>query len=167
MNGQYDIFGNVIEEEKALTYEEKIEQAKDALCMAADISEKYYHKPLIITYSGGKDSDVMLHIALSCLDKSRIEVVNSHTTVDAPQTVKHIEKVFERLTAEGTATRYVNRYPVTKTMWNLILQKQFPPTRTMRYCCKELKETSTPNRICAVGVREDESANRRGRDIFK
>lgn len=164
---QIDLWGNEIEQETALTYEEKIKQAQDALKLSADISRKYYNEPLIVTYSGGKDSDVMLDIALKCLNPQDIEVVNSHTTVDAPQTVKHIEKVFKRLKDQGVSTRYVNRFPVKKTMWELIVQKQLPPTRTMRYCCKELKESSTPNRVCAVGVREDESNNRKGRNLFK
>lgn len=164
---QIDLWGNEIELDRPLTYEEKIEQAKDALKLSAEISRKYYNAPLIVTYSGGKDSDVMLDIALKCLPKEDMEVVNSHTTVDAPQTVRHIEKVFNRLQDAGIATRYVNRYPVKKTMWKLILEKKMPPTRFMRYCCAELKEASTPNRICAVGVREDESAKRKGRNLFK
>lgn len=51
-------------------------------------------------------------------------------------------------------------------MWNLIPKKKLPPTRVVRYCCAVLKETSTPNRICAVGVRASESSGRNGRDIF-
>lgn len=51
-------------------------------------------------------------------------------------------------------------------MWNLIPKKKMPPTRIARYCCAVLKEASTPNRICAVGVRALESTNRQGRDIF-
>lgn len=51
-------------------------------------------------------------------------------------------------------------------MWNLIPKKKRPPTRLVRYCCAVLKEASTPNRICAVGVRASESTGRKGRDIF-
>lgn len=164
--GQLDLWGNEQEDERPLSYEQKIEQAAGALKMAAEISRDYYKKPLIITYSGGKDSDVMLDIALDCLEPDEMEVMNSHTTVDAPQTVRHIEKVFKYLEEVGIKTSYKNRYPVEKTMWELIVETQFPPTRFARYCCERLKEASTPNRIIAVGVREDESAKRRGRDIF-
>ena len=55
--GQIDLWGNETEDEKVLTYTEKIEQAKDVLRLAAEISWDYYQEPLIITYSGGKDSD--------------------------------------------------------------------------------------------------------------
>lgn len=43
--------------------DEKIEKSEKALKLAAEMSNEYYNAPLIITYSGGKDSDVMLHLA--------------------------------------------------------------------------------------------------------
>ena len=115
--GQLDIFGNEEEDEIILTYDQKINQASNALKLAAQISKDYYNEPLIVTYSGGKDSEVMLDIALDCLEPDEMEVVNSHTTVDAPETVRHIEKVFRELNEVGIRTRYYNRYPVEKTMW--------------------------------------------------
>ena len=77
--------------------DELIERSKKILTLAADMSKTYYGKPLIITYSGGKDSDVLLHLAESCLKPDEFEVLNSHTTVDAPETVYHIRETFERL----------------------------------------------------------------------
>ena len=152
------------------TLAEKIEQAREAIVLAADMSKKYYNQPLIVTYSGGKDSDVLLHLAESYLKVDEFEVLNSHTSVDAPQTVYHIREVFKRLGAKGIkATVYQPRYkdgtPIT--MWNLIPKKKMPPTRLSRYCCAVLKETSTPNRMCLTGVRRAESVNRQGRDIFQ
>ena len=149
--------------------EEKIEESKKALRLAAEMSKEYYNAPLIITYSGGKDSDVMLHLAESCLNPDEFEVLNSHTSVDAPPTVYHIRKVFKRLEENGIkSTVHIPRYEdgTQITMWNLIPKKQIPPTRFARYCCKSLKETSTPNRLCALGVRSSESTGRAGRDIF-
>ena len=149
--------------------DEKIEKSKKALKLAAEMSMEYYKAPLIITYSGGKDSDVMLHLAESCLKPNEFEVLNSHTSVDAPQTVYHIRKVFKRLNEQGIkATEYYPRYSdgTQITMWNLIPKKLMPPTRFVRYCCAMLKEASNPNRLCSLGVREDESAGRQGRDTF-
>ena len=42
----------------------KENESKQILRLAADISRDYYKKPLIIRYSGGKDSDVMLRLAI-------------------------------------------------------------------------------------------------------
>jgi phosphoadenosine phosphosulfate reductase len=148
--------------------QDKVKQAEDVLKLAAELSAFYYKKPLIVTYSGGKDSDVMLHIARHCLKPNQFEVLNSHTTVDAPETVYHIRKVFKELEAEGIHTEI--RMPMYKgertSMWKLIAEKGMPPTRFQRYCCEVLKEANTPNRLAAVGVREDESTKRQGRDMF-
>lgn len=133
------------------------------------MSKSYYKEPLIVTYSGGKDSDVLLHLAESCLNPDEFEVLNSHTTVDAPETVYHIREVFKKLNDMGVKTTidyHKNPDGTNKTMWSMILQNMIPPTRLARYCCKELKETGTPHRLCALGVRAAESANRQGRDTF-
>lgn len=149
--------------------QKKIDDSKDVLRLAADISKEYYHAPLIITYSGGKDSDVLLQLAIECLKPDEFEVLNSHTTLDAPETVYFIRDRFKELKELGVkATVHYPHYPDGRFMsiWSLILDRQIPPTRLARFCCKELKEASTPNRFAAVGVRESESVGRRGRDKF-
>ena len=39
------------------------QKAIERLRCASDMSIKLYKQPLVITYSGGKDSDVLLHLA--------------------------------------------------------------------------------------------------------
>lgn len=122
-----------------------------------------------MTYSGGKDSDVLLHLALECLQPDEFEVQNSHTTLDAPQTVYHIREVFTELDAQNVKTLIYNRPSEEQeqiTIWDLILKNKFPPTRLARYCCKQLKEKTTPNRLIATGVRAYESRGRRNREAF-
>lgn len=148
---------------------ELIEKSKQALILAKDMSFRFYEKPLIITYSGGKDSDVLAHLAKTCLKPNEFELLNSHTSVDAPETVYHIRDKFNEFRGGGTECNVVipkDENGKQITMWNLIPKKKMPPTRIVRYCCATLKETSTPNRICAVGVRASESTGRKGRDIF-
>lgn len=149
--------------------EKKIETSMGVLTTAAEMSQMYYKKPLIITYSGGKDSDTVLQLARECLRPDQFEVFNSHTTVDAPETVYYIRERFEELRSEGIkCTVSYPHYPDgrPKSMWSMIVDKQIPPTRFARYCCRELKEASTPNRFIATGVRESESTGRRNRDVF-
>ena len=148
--------------------QEKYNHSVEVLRLAAKMSEQYYNKPLLITYSGGKDSDVMLRIA----EESGInyEVQNSHTTVDAPETVYHIRDVIQRQRDKGHNAEIVHaKYKdgTTATMWNLIQRKGIPHTRTALYCCVVLKEQTTPNRLITVGVREAESIKRRGRNDFE
>jgi phosphoadenosine phosphosulfate reductase len=141
---------------------DKEEKAIERLRQAAEISKCYYEKPLIITYSGGKDSEVLLEITR----RSGIEfaVHHSHTTADAPPTVNHIRKVFSELEKDGI--RCTIEYP-KMSMWELIPYKAIPPTRIMRYCCQILKEGSCKHRMIATGVRWSESVKRRKRGIFE
>lgn len=140
----------------------------ERLKMASDMSLHHYGLPLVCTYSGGKDSDVMLEL----FKRSGIpfEVHNSHTTADAPETVRHIRDTFYKLELQGikcTIDYHIQADGTRLTMWNLIPRKLMPPTRLARYCCSELKETGGANRMIATGVRWDESINRKYRESFE
>lgn len=143
------------------------QKAIERIRLASDLSLKHYGKPLVCTYSGGKDSDVMLEL----FHRAGIpfEVHNSHTTADAPQTVRHIRKVFKSLEEKGIKCEI--EMPKYKgehiTMWKLIPLKLMPPTRQVRYCCQVLKETGCANRYIATGVRWDESRQRKEREEFE
>lgn len=136
--------------------------AIERLKAASDMSLRLFEKPLVITYSGGKDSDVLLHLA----EKSGIpfEVLHSLTTADAPETVRHVYDTFRRLEGKGikcTVDKHIHPGGIRVTMWNLIPFKLMPPTRVVRYCCSELKEGGGKGRFIATGVRWAESTARR------
>ena len=147
----------------------KIDKSKEILRLASDMSDHYYQKPIIICYSGGKDSDVILRLAMECLPFDKFEVLHSVTTVDSPITNKYVNDIFQELKEKGI--KCSKSIPTDKNgnptnMWKLIPEKKYPPTRTVRYCCQELKETKTFNRMAILGVRSDESTKRKGRDVF-
>ena len=146
--------------------EDKINKAIEAFKTAEKIARDFYDKPVVVTYSGGKDSDVLLDLAI----KSGIsfEVSHSITTVDAPQTNRHVNKVFAELKEKGikaykTMPTYKGK-PIN--MFSLIAQKGIPPTRLVRYCCGVFKEGTEKNKVVALGVRAAESKRRQNRDIF-
>ena len=146
---------------------DKEQKAIKRIQMASEMSLHHYSKPLVCTYSGGKDSDVMLEL----FRRSGVpfEVHNSHTTADAPQTVRHIRKVFSVLELEGIKCEIeMPTYMGDRTsMWKLIPQKLMPPTRIVRYCCSVLKETGCKNRYISTGVRWAESSSRKTRGEFE
>ena len=138
--------------------------AIERLRTASDISLRLFEKPLVITYSGGKDSDVMLHLA----EASGIpfEALHSLTTADAPETVRHVYDTFRRLEEKDvkcTVDKHVQPDGSRVTMWNLIPRKLMPPTRLIRYCCAVLKEGGGKDRFIATGVRWAESTARKRR----
>lgn len=137
-------------------------KAIERIKMASEMSLHHYGQMLVCTYSGGKDSDVMLEL----FKRSGVpfEAVNSHTTVDAPPTVYHIREKFSKLEMQGIKCKidyHLQPDGSRITMWNLIPGKLMPPTRLVRYCCSVLKETYGKGRFIATGVRWDESSKRR------
>lgn len=142
--------------------------AIERLRMASEMSLRLYKQPLVITYSGGKDSDVLLHLA----GKAGIpyEVLHSLTTADAPETVRHVKDTFRKLELVGAkCTIDTHKKPdgTNVTMWNLIPRKLMPPTRLVRYCCAELKETGGRGKWIATGVRWAESQKRKSRGVME
>ena len=136
--------------------------AIERLKTASDMSLRLYKQPLVITYSGGKDSDVLLHLAE--ISGIPFEVQHSLTTADAPQTVYHVRDTFRQLEEKGikcTVDKHRQPDGTNITMWNLIPRKLMPPTRLVRYCCSVLKEGGGKDRFIATGVRWDESAARK------
>ncbi len=136
------------------------QRAISRLRIASEMSLKYYGTPLVVTTSGGKDSSVCVELALRA--GIPFEVQHSHTTADAPETVRFVRQEFARLEALGV--KCTIHYPTYKgkrtSMWSLIPQMLIPPTRLMRYCCFVLKENSCNDRMIATGVRWAESTNR-------
>lgn len=138
--------------------------AIERLKAASDMSLRLFEKPLVITYSGGKDSDVLLHLART--SGIPFEVLHSLTTADAPDTVRHVYDTFYRLECEGIkcdVDKHVQPDGSRMTMWKLIQKKLMPPTRLMRYCCAVLKEGGGKDRFIATGVRWAESTARKRR----
>lgn len=138
-----------------------VKKAIERLKLASEMSLTYYEQPLIVTTSGGKDSDVCLHLAQAA--GIPFEVQHNHTTADAPETVRHVRETMRRLEAKGA--KCTINMPTYKgqpvTMWSLIPQKLMPPTRLVRYCCSILKEQGGANRMITTGVRWAESSKRK------
>ena len=144
----------------------KEERAIQYLKSFEPVSEPYY-----LCYSGGKDSDCIR--ILADLAGVNYEIHNNHTTVDAPETVYYIRSVMEKYgepwmdhdPIDGHKRyRYGDKafidMPI-KSMWQLIEEKPFPPTKIFRYCCSELKEKGGKGRVRITGVRWAESVNRK------
>lgn len=101
-----------------------------------------------ILNSGGKDSAVLKELCL--MAEVPFKQVHSLTTVDAPETVYYIREQQD-----------IEIIRPKKSMWQLIVDKMIPPTRLMRYCCAELKETYGEGELLITGVRKAESNSRK------
>ena len=111
-------------------------------------------RPWIIGFSGGKDSVVIK--ALADMAEVKYDAHYNLTSVDPPELV-HFIKTFDDVIIDIPKDKDGHQI----TMWNLIPKKKMPPTRTIRYCCKELKEWGGQGRFTITGVRWAESPNRK------
>lgn len=103
--------------------------------------------PVEVSYSGGKDSDVILELAKMAGIEYR--VIYKNTTIDPPGTIKHcVENGVEVLHPRESFYQLVERKGI--------------PTRRARFCCSELKEYKVLDRAIQ-GIRRCESIKRRDR----
>lgn len=119
--------------------EKKIERAIQLLKAATAMS----NEPIEISYSGGKDSDVLLELAKMAGIKYR--AIYKNTTIDPPGTIKH---------CKDNGVEIVRR----KSFAEVIQAKGFP-TFFRRFCCSELKEYKILDRS-VQGIRRCESTKR-------
>lgn len=111
-----------------------------------------------VGYSGGKDSDVLVHLFRRAGVK--FCVVHNHTTLDMPETVYYIRRKFYEWELQGIPCKIY--YPDTN-FWSLCLKKKMLPQRQVRFCCEVLKEAEIPElkqSIRSFGVRKAESKKR-------
>lgn len=100
--------------------------------------------PIEVSYSGGKDSDVILRLAQ--MAGIPYEAIYKNTTIDPPGTIAHCKQM------GATIIKPKKRF------FDLIKEKGIP-TRFSRFCCAELKEYKVRDRAI-VGIRRDESTKR-------
>ena len=100
--------------------------------------------PIELSYSSGKDSDVILELAKMAGIPYR--AIYKNTTIDPPGTIAHARE----MGAEVIRPK--------KTFFQLISEYGFP-SRFQRFCCSVLKEYKVCDRAIQ-GIRRNESRNR-------
>ena len=138
--------------------QEKVNSAIERLKLAANMSDRYFNKPLEVCISGGKDSSVIQHLAIESGVTCRF--IHNLTTADAPETVRFVKDEFHYLKTCLGYSAEIQLPPIS--MWKLIVKKKYPPTRLARYCCEVLKERAIKEESFVVtGVRWAESPKRK------
>lgn len=139
--------------------QQKIDTAYERFRWAAKEAERLFDMPLVVQYSGGKDSDVILQLAKESGVPFR--VTHNLTTADPPDNVYYIRRVFAALREEGIEAKI--NIP-KRSLWRIMRETLVIPSRLIRVCCSELKERKMPDAPYIVtGVRWSESAGRRAK----
>ena len=100
--------------------------------------------PIEVSYSGGKDSDVILELAK--MAGIPFEAIYKQTTIDPPGTTAHCKAM------GATIIR------PRKSFFQLVEEKG-TPSRWKRFCCEDLKEYKVYDRA-VQGIRREESTKR-------
>ena len=107
--------------------------------------QKRYDGEIEISYSGGKDSDVILQLAKEA--GIRYRAIYKNTTIDPPGTLGHVREMSVEIMRAKTP------------FFQLVAQKGFP-SRFSRFCCEKLKEYKVRDKS-VIGVRKAESRKRK------
>ncbi|OYT38499.1 MAG: phosphoadenosine phosphosulfate reductase [Desulfurococcales archaeon ex4484_58] len=94
---------------------------------------KLYKKnplPIVVSYSGGKDSLVALHLTLEALGEA--DLLFNDTGLELPETIKNVEYVAKRFGLNLVRASAGNAFWETVSIFG-------PPGKDYRWCCKIIK----------------------------
>ena len=145
---------------------------------------KAYNRPLVIGYSGGKDSTAMLQIIWEAIEElpfdeltQDIHVISTDTLVETPYVIDYVTKSLETIERSARSKNlpiYAHKLtPLYKnSFWVNLIGKGYPaPSQNFRWCTERLK-IEPVNRFIAesvdrwgeativLGARKSESSSR-------
>ena len=107
---------------------------------------------VIVTFSGGKDSVALYHLAKMAGVKFKAHM--QITTIDPPELMRFVRSQYPDVVLHRPE---INIY-------KLIEKKKMLPIRTKRYCCAYLKEQAGGGTVTLLGIRAAESPRRAARN---
>ena len=132
-------------------------------------------KNIAVSYSGGKDSTVLLHLVLEIAKEKNLKViiVHSDTLVENPIIHKHTFKTLNKIKKYCLENKIEFEIKIAKpeinyTFWVNLIGKGYPlPYHRFRWCQDKLKIKPVKNilrkindAVMFVGLRKDESPDR-------
>lgn len=133
----------------------KIAYSVELLRKAEALALKMDPDGFYLAFSGGKDSQVLYHIAK--LAGVRFQAHMQITTVDPPELLSFVRRQYPDVQLHRPEINF----------YQLIIKKKSLPTRVKRYCCRYLKEQAGSGTVTLLGIRATESARRAKRNEFE
>ena len=124
----------------------------------AAISLLREHEPeggYLLSFSGGKDSVVILHLAK--LAGVKFDAHYHVTTLDPPELMRFIKDQYPDVIWDRPKMSF----------FQLIAKERMLPTRKIRFCCRILKEVEGRGRVVVTGIRSSESFSRSKRKMVE
>lgn len=105
-----------------------------------------------LAFSGGKDSQVIYQLAKEARVKFKAHM--NFTSVDPPEVIRFVREYYPD----------VHIIPPPMSIYDMAVKKHSLPTRKIRWCCAQYKETSGAGTVTIIGIRHAESIRRSKRN---
>lgn len=135
--------------QKKIDYSIRVMQKAERLALSMN-DEGFW-----LAFSGGKDSQVLYHLALMAGVKFKAHM--NLTSVDPPEVIRFVRKNYPE----------VEMIKPKMSIYNMAVKKGILPTMRLRWCCAEYKETSGAGFVTLIGVRKAESVRRSKREVVE
>lgn len=136
-----------------MTLEQKIAYSIDLLRKSEKMALKMDpENGFYLAFSGGKDSQVLYHLAVQCGVKFKAYM--NLTSVDPPEIIRFVKKNYPDVTL----------IKPRMSIYDMAKKKGCLPTKNIRWCCAEYKETSGVGKVTLIGIRKEESVRRSKRN---
>lgn len=132
---------------KKIDYSIALLRKAEALALRFDPDDGFY-----LAFSGGKDSQALLHLAQ--MANVKFKAYMNFTSVDPGEVVRFVKRQYPD----------VVRVPPRINIYDMAKKKGILPTARARWCCAEYKEIGGAGKVTLVGVRREESIRRSKRN---
>lgn len=135
--------------QRKIDYSIKVMQKAERLALSMN-DEGFW-----LAFSGGKDSQVLYHLAL--MAGVKFKAYMNLTSIDPPEVIRFVRKNYPE----------VEMVKPQMSIYNMAVKKGILPTRRFRWCCAEYKETAGAGFVTLIGVRKAESVKRAKRELIE
>lgn len=133
--------------QKKVLYSIDLIRKSEKMALRLDPENGFYN-----TFSGGKDSQCLYHLVMLSGVKHKTHM--NLTSVDPPEVIRFVKAQYPD----------VELIKPKMSIYDMAKKKRLMPTRTLRWCCAEFKETSGAGKVTLIGIRKEESARRAKRE---
>lgn len=105
-----------------------------------------------LAFSGGKDSQVLYHLAV--MGEVKFKAHMNLTSIDPPEVIRFVKHHYPE----------VELIKPKMSIYDMAKKKGVLPTKRVRWCCTEFKEMSGAGKVTLIGIRRAESARRAKRN---